>query len=114
MVTRVKEGGGEQSSGDRNNTDADNQDKGGKDPPASSDGVDISIADGSEGADGPPKRFKDRGEILRLGLVLEEIDAACGEIKDNGGDETREDDFLARDVKGATHALKGGTVLSEF
>lgn len=52
--------------------------------------------------------------MLGLSFVFKEIDTGGGEVEDNDGDGAKEDDFFARDDKGAAHALHGGAIFSEF
>ena len=114
VLTNTEEGRGEESRGDGDDADADNQDKEGKDASSGGDGVDIAIAHGGKGADGPPEGFEDRGEMFGLGLIFKEIDADSGEVEDDDRDRAEENDFLTGDDEGAAHALHGGAVFGEF
>lgn len=113
-ITNPQEGGGKESSGDGDYAHANDEDEGSKDAPASSDGIDVAIADGGKGADRPPEGFEDRREMLGLSLVFKEIDTGSGKVEYDDGDDAEEDDFFARNNKGAAHTLHGGTVFGQF
>lgn len=108
------EGGGDDTGGEGDHGDTDECGEGAEGASEHGDGVEVAVADGGVGDDGPPESVADVAEVVGLGITLDVVHEYGADEDDAGHDEEGEEEFPLDVVEDVDDHIEGVGVAGNF